>query len=91
MYLLFENEDEAKARTEEAGKQKNLSYHKTGKGTRYWWGWTTSEAEGGSRSALRIKDNDEEKSLLTEDEIAALVEELPEDWVHPPSPAQHDD
>jgi len=44
-YIIFDNEQEAEARSEQAGIAKGLSYHKTGKGSRYWWGWSVEAAE----------------------------------------------
>jgi len=44
-YIIFDTEQEAEARSEQAGIQKGLSYHKTGKGSRYWWGWSVEATE----------------------------------------------
>ena len=44
-YIIFENEQEAELRSEQAGIAKGLSYHKTGKGSRYWWGWSKEATE----------------------------------------------
>ncbi len=44
-YIIFDNEQEAEARSAQAGIQKGLSYHKTGKGSRYWWGWSVEATE----------------------------------------------
>jgi hypothetical protein len=91
-YIIFNNEQEAELRSEQAGIAKGLSYHKTGKGSRYWWGWSKSASEEDPRAYIEIAKNisvdpetDEEtvsipdQNLLTDDDI--LVDELPEDWV----------
>ncbi len=44
-YIIFNTAQEAEARSEQAGIAKGLSYHKTGKGSRYWWGWSVEAAE----------------------------------------------
>ena len=100
-YLIFESKQEAQARSEAAGIAKNLSYHKTGSGSRYWWGVSEEAAEENPRAYIEIKRlvwTDEEsgeenvsipdESLLTEIEIASLASELPEDWVFAPDPME---
>jgi hypothetical protein len=44
-YIIFNTAQEAEARSEQAGIAKGLSYHKTGKGSRYWWGWSVEASE----------------------------------------------
>ena len=44
-YIIFDTEPEAEDRSEHARIQKGLSYHKTGKGSRYWWGWSVEATE----------------------------------------------
>jgi hypothetical protein len=98
-YLIFESKEEAQARSEAAGIAKGLSYHKTGSGSRYWWGVSEEAAEENPRAYIEIKRlvwTDEESGeenvsipdqlLLTEQEIESLVSELPEDWVFAPDP-----
>ena len=98
-YLIFESKEEAQARSEQAGIAKNLSYHKTRSGSRYWWGVSEEAAEENPRAYIEIQKNvwtDEEsgeehvsisdETLLTEEEIELLVNSLPEDWVFPPDP-----
>ena len=102
-YLIFESKEEAVARSEQAGIAKNLSYHKTRSGSRYWWGVSEEAAEENPRAYIEIKRlvwTDEEsgeenvsipdQALLTEIEIASLASELPEDWVYPPDPMAED-
>jgi len=98
-YLIFESKEEAQARSEQAGIQKALSYHKTGSGSRYWWGVSEEAAEENPRAFIEIQKNtwtDEQteeehtnivdETLLTEEEIQSLADELPEDWVYPLDP-----
>jgi hypothetical protein len=96
-YLIFESKEEAQARSEQAGIAKGLSYHKTGSGSRYWWGVSEEAAEENPRAFIEIQKNvwtDEEsgeehtnipdEALLNEND--ELLDELPEDWVYPPDP-----
>ena len=96
-YLIFDSEQEAELRSEQAGIQKGLSYHKTASGSRYWWGWSIEGSEENPRAFIEIQKNvwtDEEteeehvsipdEALLTEED--ELLNELPEDWVYPPDP-----
>ena len=96
-YLIFDTEQEAELRSEEAGIQKGLSYHKTASGSRYWWGWSVEAAEENPRAFIEIKKNvwtdeeTEEEHVSIPDEALLndndeLVDELPEDWVYPPDP-----
>ena len=98
-YLIFESKEEAQARSEAAGIAKGLSYHKTGSGSRYWWGVSEEAAEENPRAYIEIAKNvwtNEEtnevhtnipdEALLNESD--ELLEELPEDWVYPPDPMQ---
>ena len=104
-YLIFDSKEEAVARSEQAGIAKGLSYHKTGSGSRYWWGVSEEAAEEDPRAFMEIQKNvwtneetEEEhvsipdEALLTEEEIESLANSLPEDWVYPPDPmAETDD
>ena len=96
-YLIFDSKEEAQARSEAAGIAKGLSYHKTGSGSRYWWGVSVEAAEENPRAYIEIKRlvwTDEEsgeenvsipdQALLTEEDT--LIDSLPEDWVYPPDP-----
>ena len=96
-YLIFESKEEAQARSEQAGIAKGLSYHKTGSGSRYWWGWSEEASEEDPRAYIEIKKfvwtNEEtsevhtnipDQALLNDND--ELVDELPEDWVFAPDP-----
>ena len=96
-YLIFESKEEAQARSEQAGIAKGLSYHKTGSGSRYWWGVSEEAAEENPRAYIEIKKfvwtNEEtnevhtnipDEALLNDND--ELLDELPEDWVYPPDP-----
>ena len=102
-YLIFNSKEEAQARSEQAGIAKNLSYHKTKSGSRYWWGVGEEASSQDPRAYIEIVKNvwtDEEsgeehtsipdQALLTEEEIQSLASELPEDWVYPPDPMAED-
>jgi hypothetical protein len=78
---------------------KGLSYHKTGSGSRYWWGVSEEAAEENPRAYIEIKKfvwtNEEtsevhtnipDQALLNDND--ELLEELPEDWVYPPDPME---
>ena len=98
-YLIFDNEQEAELRSEQAGIQKGLSYHRTASGSRYWWGWSVEAAEENPRAYIEIKKfvwtNEEtnevhinipDEALLNDND--ELVDELPEDWVFAPDPME---
>lgn len=88
-YLLFNNEADAQNRSDEAGADKGLAYHEGDpEGTRYVWPWEV-ESGGALRAALLLPEQEDEvidEDLLTDVEKAAIVESLPEDWVHPADP-----
>lgn len=78
-YLIFASEGEALSRSEQAGVDKGLAYHKgVPDGTRYVWGVHVEQAETNPRAALYIDGY--ETALLTSTETTALVNELPVDW-----------
>ena len=82
-YLIFNSPEEATSRADQAGEDKPLPYHRGDDDpTRYMWA-QLSEHGNNPRGALMI---DEEQDLLTPAETAALVDELPADWTHPPNP-----
>ena len=98
-YLIFDSKEEAQARSEQAGIAKGLSYHKTGSGSRYWWGVSQEAAEENPRAYIEIKKfvwtNEEtnevhtnipDENLLNDND--ELVDELPEDWVFAPDPME---
>lgn len=82
-YLIFNSPEEATARSDQAGEDKPLPYHRGDNDvTRYMWAVFPEHGDD-PRGALMI---DEEQDLLTPAETAALVNELPADWTHPPNP-----
>ena len=100
-YLIFDNEQEAELRSEQAGIQKGLSYHRTASGSRYWWGWSVEGSEENPRAFIEIAKNvwtdeeTEEEHVSIPDEALLndndqLLDELPEDWVYPPDPFVED-
>ena len=91
-YLIFQNEQEAELRSEQAGQQKGYSFWSKGSGTKYHWGWSKENTDVAPRAYIEIAKNisvdpetEEEtitipdQNLLTDDDV--LVDELPEDWV----------
>jgi len=91
-YIIFDTEQEAEARSAQAGQQKGYSFWSKGSGTKYHWGWSVEATEENPRAYIEIAKNisvdpetEEEtitipdQNLLTDDDV--LVDELPEDWV----------
>ena len=84
MYLLFNNEADALARSEQAGIDKGLAYHKGDpNGTRYIWRVIVEETDTNPRAALDVvtAEGKDYRYLLTGVETSALLEELPDDWI----------
>ena len=82
-YLIFNSYTEAIDRSDQAGKDKPLPYHRGDNDpTRYMW-LVMAEHSGSLRGALIINDA---LNLLTDKEKEDLVEELPTDWHYPPNP-----
>ena len=82
-YLIFNSPEEATARSDQAGKDKSLPYHRgEDDPTRFVWA-VIPEHGCNPRGALM---GDGAQDLLTEDEKDNLVDELPADWNHPPNP-----
>jgi hypothetical protein len=91
-YIIFQNEQEAKARSAQAGQQKGYAFWTQGSGTKYHWGWSKENTEEDPRAYIEIQKsvsvdpeteeetvNIPEQNLLTDED--ELVDELPEDWV----------
>jgi len=80
-FLIHSSKADALARSDQAGEDKGLAYHAHGKedGTRYVWAIIEEGGET-ARAALKVSQDVE---LLTAEEQAALVEQLPADWSHP--------
>lgn len=75
-FLIFDTEQEATARSEQAATEKgNPDYSSI-------WSAIVEPNEG--RAALQVYGD--YFYLLTDDEIASLVDELPADWSPPPPP-----
>jgi hypothetical protein len=95
-YLIFQNEQEAEARSAQAGQQKGYSFWTQGSGTKYHWGWsveaTTEDSEEDPRAFIEIQksvsvdpETEEETVSIPDQSLLTeedeLVDELPEDWV----------
>ena len=84
MYLLYDNKTDALARSEQAGIDRGLAYHKGDpNGTRYIWRVIEEETDTNPRAALDIVTipGKDYINLLTGAEISALVDDLPDNWI----------
>ena len=81
-FLIFTTYEDAVARNDEAGNDAGLAYHQGNGVTRFVWS-TDVEDSNDPRAALVI---DRRQNLLTNDETAALVDDLPADWQLHPDP-----
>jgi hypothetical protein len=90
MYLLYNNEADALARSEQAGIDEGLAYHKGDpNGSRYIWGVIVEETDTNPRAALHILTDDSDRDyryLLTDGEISALLDDLPDNWIQTTDP-----
>ena len=75
-FLIFTTYEDAVARNDQAGRHAGLAYHQGTGVTRFIWA-TDVEDSDEPRAALVI---DRRQNLLTNDETAALVDDLPGDW-----------
>ena len=93
-YLIFQNEQEAEARSAQAGQVMGYAFWTQKSGTKYHWSWSVEASEEDPRAYIEIQksvsvdpETEEEtvsipdQNLLTDDDV--LVDELPEDWVQP--------
>ena len=99
-YIIYDNEDQAHIRSEQAGAMRGLSYSQTGTGSRYWWGWIAEHKEENARVAIALPtttetETDPETFEVISSTVVAIdkdiltdedeiVENLPSDWVYPP-------
>ena len=84
MYLIYDNKTDALARSEQAGIDRGLAYHKGDpNGTRYIWRVIVEETDINPRAVLDIVTitGKDYRNLLTAAETSALLDELPDDWV----------
>ena len=99
-YIIYDNEDQAQIRSEQAGAMRGLSWTLNGTGSRYWWGWIVESKEENPRVALVLKtttetETDPETFEVISSEVVAVdkdiltdedevLESLPSDWAYPP-------
>jgi hypothetical protein len=98
-YIIYDSEDQAHIRSEQAGAMRGLSYSQTGTGSRYWWGWVVESKEENPRVALVLKtttetETDEEGEVISSEVVPVdkdiltdedeILTNLPSDWVYPP-------
>jgi hypothetical protein len=74
-YIIYDNEDQAHIRSEQAGAMRGLSYSQNGTGSRYWWGWIVESKEENPRVALVLKtttetETDEEGEVISSTVVA---------------------
>ena len=98
-YIIYDSEDQAHIRSEQAGAIRGLSYSQTGTGSRYWFSTVVESKEENPRVALILPTttenwfDDETLELLSSEVVAVdkdilndeddIVESLPNDWVFP--------
>jgi len=100
-YIIYDNEDQAHIRSEQAGAMRGLSWSLNGTGSRYWWGWIVESKEENPRVALVLKtttetETDEEGEVISSEVVPVdkeiltdedeVVEALPSNWTYPPEP-----
>lgn len=99
-YIIYDNEDQAHIRSEQAGAMRGLSYSQTGTGSRYWWGWIAEHKEENARVAIALPTTTETETdpetleVISSTVVAVdkdiltdedeIVEALPSDWAYPP-------
>lgn len=74
-YLIYDNEDQAHIRSEQAGAMRGLSYSQNGTGSRYWWGWIAEHKEENPRVAIALPtttetETDEEGEVISSTVVA---------------------
>jgi hypothetical protein len=102
-YIIYDNEDQAHIRSEQAGAMRGLSWSLNGTGSRYWWGWIVESKEENPRVALVLKtttetETDEEGEVISSEVVAVdkdiltdedeILTDLPSDWAYPPEPEE---
>ena len=100
-YIIYDNEDQAHIRSEQAGAMRGLSWSLNGTGSRYWWGWIVESKEENPRVALVLKtttetETDEEGEVISSEVVPVdkdiltdedeILTALPSDWAYPPEP-----
>ena len=100
-YIIYDNEDQAHIRSEQAGAMRGLSWSLNGTGSRYWWGWIVESKEENPRVALVLKtttetETDEEGEVISSEVVPVdkdiltdedeILTDLPSDWAYPPEP-----
>tara|TARA_B100001250_G_scaffold384872_1_gene380117 strand:- start:18 stop:443 length:426 start_codon:yes stop_codon:yes gene_type:complete len=99
-YIIYDSEDQAHIRSEQAGSMRGLSYSQTGTGSRYWWGWIAEHKEENARVAIALPTTTETETdpetfeVISSTVVAVdkdiltdeddIVEALPSDWAYPP-------
>jgi len=101
-YIIYDSEDQAHIRSEQAGAMRGLSWSQTGTGSRYWFSTVVESKEENARAAVVLPTTTETETdpetfeVISSTVVAVdkdiltdedeIVENLPSDWVYPPEP-----
>ena len=101
-YIIYDNEDQAHIRSEQAGAMRGLSYSQNGTGSRYWFSTVVESKEEDPRAAILLPTTTETETdpetfeVISSTVVAVdkdiltdedeILESLPSDWVFPPEP-----
>jgi len=99
-YIIYDSEDQAHIRSEQAGAMRGLSWSQTGTGSRYWFSTVVESKEENARAAVVLPTTTETETdpetfeVISSTVVAVdkdiltdedeIVENLPSDWVYPP-------
>ena len=98
-YIIYDNEDQAHIRSEQAGGMRGLSWSLNGTGSRYWFSVVVESKEENPRAAIVLPtttetETDDEGEVISSTVVAVdkdiltdedeVVESLPSDWAYPP-------
>ena len=72
LYLIYDTEEQALLRSEQAGAMKGLSWSINGTGSRYWWATKTEAKQDNPRAAVILKTTTENE---VDDETLEVIEE----------------
>ena len=99
-YLIYDNEDQAHIRSEQAGAMRGLSWSLNGTGSRYWFSVQVESKKENPRAALVLPTTTETETdpetleVISSTVVAVdkdiltdedeILTNLPSDWVYPP-------
>tara|TARA_R110002020_G_scaffold14053_3_gene49893 strand:+ start:526 stop:954 length:429 start_codon:yes stop_codon:yes gene_type:complete len=81
LFLIYDTEEQALLRSEQAGSMKGLSWSINGTGSRYWWPTKTEAKEDNPRAAIILETTteneiDEETLEVIEERIVIVDSDL---------------